>query len=72
MWGRVVSRCVEVYRGAGYLAGYDAERFFRDARIYRIDEGRRSPPASDRQVHATRVQFWRIRLKLQMYDLAAI
>ena len=25
--------------GAGYLAEYDAERFFRDARIYRIYEG---------------------------------
>lgn len=39
MCGRVVDRCVQIYGGAGYLAEYDAERFFRDARIYRIYEG---------------------------------
>jgi acyl-CoA dehydrogenase len=39
MCGRVADRCVQVYGGAGYLAEYDAERFFRDARIYRIYEG---------------------------------
>ena len=39
MCGRVVDRCVQVYGGAGYLAEYDAERFFPDARIYRIYEG---------------------------------
>jgi len=37
--GGVVDRVVQVYGGAGYLAEYDAERFFRDARIYRIYEG---------------------------------
>ncbi|MGQ5700579.1 acyl-CoA dehydrogenase family protein [Sandaracinobacteroides sp. A072] len=37
--GRVVDRCVQVYGGAGYLAEYPAERFFRDARILRIYEG---------------------------------
>ena len=39
MCGRVVDRCVQVYGGAGYLAEYDAERFFRDARVYRIYAG---------------------------------
>ena len=39
MCGRVVDRVVQIYGGAGYLAEYDAERFFRDARIYRIHEG---------------------------------
>jgi acyl-CoA dehydrogenase len=39
MCGRVVDRVVQVYGGAGYLAEYDAERFFRDARIFRIYEG---------------------------------
>jgi acyl-CoA dehydrogenase len=39
MCGRVVDACVQVYGGAGYLAEYDAERFFRDSRIYRIYEG---------------------------------
>ena len=37
--GRVADHCVQVYGGAGYLAEYDAERFFRDARILRIYEG---------------------------------
>lgn len=39
MCGRAVDNCVQVYGGAGYLAEYDAERFYRDARIYRIYEG---------------------------------
>ena len=39
MCGRVVDRGVQVHGGAGYLAEYEAERFFRDARIYRIYEG---------------------------------
>ena len=39
MCGRVVDRVVQVYGGAGYLAEYDAERFYRDARIFRIYEG---------------------------------
>lgn len=37
--GRVVDRVVQIYGGAGYLAEYPAERFFRDARILRIYEG---------------------------------
>ncbi|WP_234028785.1 acyl-CoA dehydrogenase family protein [Pseudoblastomonas halimionae] len=39
MCGRVMDRVVQIFGGAGYLAEYDAERFFRDARIYRIYEG---------------------------------
>ncbi|MEL6486748.1 MAG: acyl-CoA dehydrogenase family protein [Pseudomonadota bacterium] len=39
MCGRVVDRVVQIYGGAGYLAEYEAERYFRDARIYRIYEG---------------------------------
>ncbi|WP_199556059.1 acyl-CoA dehydrogenase family protein [Sandaracinobacteroides hominis] len=39
MCGRVVDRCVQIFGGAGYLAEYEAERFFRDARLYRIYEG---------------------------------
>lgn len=37
--GRIMDRVVQLYGGAGYLAEYDAERFFRDARVYRIYEG---------------------------------
>lgn len=39
MCGRVVDRVVQIHGGAGYLAEYEAERLFRDARIYRIYEG---------------------------------
>lgn len=39
MCGRVADRCVQIHGGAGYLAEYPAERFFRDARLYRIYEG---------------------------------
>lgn len=39
MCGRVVDRCVQIFGGAGYLREYPAERFFRDARLYRIYEG---------------------------------
>ena len=39
MCGRIVDRVVQIYGGAGYLREYDAERFFRDARIFRIFEG---------------------------------
>jgi len=30
---------VQIYGGAGYIQDYDAERFFRDSRLYRIFEG---------------------------------
>ena len=39
MCGRVVDRVVQIHGGAGYLAEYEAERLFRDARIFRIYEG---------------------------------
>jgi acyl-CoA dehydrogenase len=39
MCGRVADRVVQIYGGAGYLKEYPAERFFRDARVYRIYEG---------------------------------
>jgi len=39
MCGRVADRVVQIHGGAGYLKEYEAERFFRDSRIYRIYEG---------------------------------
>lgn len=39
MCSRVADRVVQILGGAGYLREYDAERFFRDSRIYRIYEG---------------------------------
>lgn len=37
--GRIADRAVQIYGGAGYMAEYDVERFYRDARVYRIYEG---------------------------------
>ena len=37
--GRVADRAVQIHGGAGYLSEYDAERFYRDVRLYRIYEG---------------------------------
>lgn len=39
MCNRIADRCVQVHGGAGYLAEYEAERFYRDSRIYTIYEG---------------------------------
>ncbi|MBV2148105.1 acyl-CoA dehydrogenase family protein [Sphingobium sp. AS12] len=37
--GRVADRAVQVHGGAGYMAEYKVERFFRDVRLMRIYEG---------------------------------
>ncbi len=37
--GRIADRAVQIYGGAGYMAEYDVERFYRDVRVYRIYEG---------------------------------
>lgn len=39
MCGRVADRAVQIFGGAGYLAEYGIERFFRDVRLFRIYEG---------------------------------
>jgi acyl-CoA dehydrogenase len=39
MVGRVTDRAVQVHGGAGYMRGIPAERFYRDARLFRIYEG---------------------------------
>jgi acyl-CoA dehydrogenase len=39
MCGRVADRAVQVFGGAGYLAGNVAERFYRDVRLFRLYEG---------------------------------
>lgn len=39
MVGRVADRAVQVHGGAGYMRGMAVERFYRDARLFRIYEG---------------------------------
>ncbi len=39
MVGRVADRAVQIHGGAGYMAAYGVERFYRDVRLFRIYEG---------------------------------
>ncbi|MEZ5583014.1 MAG: acyl-CoA dehydrogenase family protein [Candidatus Competibacteraceae bacterium] len=39
MCGRVADRAVQIHGGAGYIADYDIERFYRDVRLFRLYEG---------------------------------
>jgi acyl-CoA dehydrogenase len=39
MCGRVADRAVQVHGGAGYIADYAVERFYRDVRLFRLYEG---------------------------------
>ena len=39
MVGRVADRAVQIHGGAGYMAAYPVERFYRDVRLLRIYEG---------------------------------
>lgn len=39
MVGRVADRAVQIFGGAGYIADYGVERFYRDVRLFRLYEG---------------------------------
>ena len=36
---RVADRMLQIHGGAGYMAAFDVERFYRDVRLFRIFEG---------------------------------
>ncbi len=36
---RVADRALQIHGGAGYMAAFDVERFYRDVRLFRIFEG---------------------------------
>src|SRR3546814_19123735 len=40
MVGRVADKAVQIHGGAGYIADYGVERFYRDVSLFRIYEGR--------------------------------
>ena len=37
--GRIADRAVQIHGGSGYMRGVPVERFYRDARLFRIYEG---------------------------------
>ena len=37
--GRIADRAVQIFGGAGYIADYGIERFYRDVRLFRLYEG---------------------------------
>lgn len=39
MCGRAADRTVQIFGGAGYIADYGVERFYRDVRLFRLYEG---------------------------------
>jgi len=39
MVGRVADRAVQIHGGAGYVADFAIERFYRDVRLFRLYEG---------------------------------
>jgi acyl-CoA dehydrogenase len=48
MCGRVADRAVQLFGGAGYMAGNVAERLYRDVRLFRLYEG-------TSQIHQTNI-----------------
>jgi acyl-CoA dehydrogenase len=50
MVGRVADRAVQIHGGAGYIADYGVERFYRDVRLFRIYD----PAADHRPQHDPR------------------
>ena len=62
--GRVVDRAVQIFGGSGYAKGLPIERYYRDARIYRIFDG-------TSEIHRTVIAKALLKGAPQLYDLAA-
>ena len=62
--GRVVDRAVQVFGGSGYAKGLPIERYYRDARIYRIFDG-------TSEIHRTVIAKALLKGAPQLYDLVA-
>ncbi|GAA4684748.1 hypothetical protein GCM10023215_19570 [Pseudonocardia yuanmonensis] len=54
MLGRVADRGVQVHGGMGYMRSVPVERFYRDARLFRIYEGTSDPETDHRPAAAGR------------------
>ncbi|MBT6095004.1 MAG: acyl-CoA dehydrogenase [Rhodospirillaceae bacterium] len=64
MLGRVVDRAVQVFGGSGYAKGLPIERYYRDARIYRIFDG-------TSEIHRSVIARSLINGAPQLYDIGA-
>jgi len=62
--GRVVDRAVQIFGGSGYAKGLPIERYYRDARIYRIFDG-------TSEIHRTVIAKALLKGAPQLYDLVA-
>ena len=62
--GRVVDRAVQIFGGSGYAKGLPIERYYRDARIFRIFDG-------TSEIHRTVIAKALLKGAPQLYDLAA-
>ena len=62
--GRVVDRAVQIFGGSGYAKGLPIERYYRDARIYRIFDG-------TSEIHRSVIAKALLKGAPQLYDLLA-
>ena len=63
MLGRVVDRVLQVFGGAGFAKGLPIERYYRDARVYRIFDG-------TSEIHRSVIARALLKGETQLFDLA--
>ncbi len=62
--GRVVDRAVQVFGGMGFCKELPIERYYRDARIFRISDG-------TSEIHRTNIARSVLRRGAALYDIGA-